>query len=61
VILMWSGQFGVNLYNTAWIIFVAYIARYMAFALKSTSAAWNRWATRWRRPPALAARATGRR
>jgi iron(III) transport system permease protein len=39
VILMWSGQFGVNLYNTAWIIFVAYIARYMAFALKSTSAA----------------------
>ena len=39
VILMWSGRFGVNLYNTAWIIFVAYIARYMAFALKSTSAA----------------------
>ena len=39
VILMWSGQFGINLYNTAWIIFVAYIARYMAFSLKSTSAA----------------------
>ncbi|WP_306600805.1 iron ABC transporter permease [Geothrix sp. 21YS21S-2] len=39
VILMWSGRFGVNLYNTAWIIFVAYIARYMAFSLKSTSAA----------------------
>ncbi len=39
VILMWSGRFGINLYNTAWIIFVAYIARYMAFALKSTSAA----------------------
>jgi len=39
VILMWSGKFGVNLYNTAWIIFVAYIARYMAFSLKSTSAA----------------------
>jgi iron(III) transport system permease protein len=39
VILVWSGKFGVNLYNTAWIIFVAYIARYMAFALKSTSAA----------------------
>jgi iron(III) transport system permease protein len=36
---MWSGKFGVNLYNTAWIIFVAYIARYMAFSLKSTSAA----------------------
>jgi iron(III) transport system permease protein len=39
VILMWSGQFGINLYNTAWIIFVAYIARYMAFSLKSNSAA----------------------
>lgn len=39
VILMWSGQFGINLYNTAGIIFVAYIARYMAFSIKSTSAA----------------------
>ena len=39
VILMWSGKFGVNLYNTAWIIFVAYVARYMAFSLKSSSAA----------------------
>jgi iron(III) transport system permease protein len=39
VILMWSGQFAINLYNTAWIIFVAYIARYMAFSLKSNSAA----------------------
>ncbi|MHC1728288.1 MAG: ABC transporter permease [Syntrophobacteraceae bacterium] len=39
VILMWSGKFGVNIYNTAWIIFVAYIARYMAFSLKSNSAA----------------------
>ncbi len=39
VILMWSGRFGINLYNTAWIIFVAYIARYMAFSLKSSSAA----------------------
>jgi iron(III) transport system permease protein len=39
VILMWSGKFGINLYNTAWIIFVAYIARYMAFSLKSNSAA----------------------
>ncbi|WP_331274002.1 ABC transporter permease [Capillibacterium thermochitinicola] len=38
VILAWSGKFGINLYNTAGIIFVAYIARYMAFALKSTSA-----------------------
>jgi iron(III) transport system permease protein len=39
VILMWSGKFGVNLYNTAWIILVAYVARYMAFSLKSNSAA----------------------
>jgi len=39
VILMWSGRFGLNLYNTAWIIFIAYIARYMAFSLKSNSAA----------------------
>jgi iron(III) transport system permease protein len=39
VILMWSGKFGINLYNTAWIIFVAYIARYMAFSLKSNGAA----------------------
>ena len=39
VILMWSGRFGINLYNTAWIILVAYIARYMAFSLKSNSAA----------------------
>jgi len=39
MILMWSGQFGINLYNTAWIIFVAYIARYMAFSIKSNSAA----------------------
>ena len=39
MILIWSGKFGVNIYNTAWIIFVAYIARYMAFSLKSNSAA----------------------
>ncbi|MCD7952244.1 MAG: iron ABC transporter permease [Synergistaceae bacterium] len=39
VILTWSGRFCINLYNTAWIIFVAYIARYMAFSLKSNSAA----------------------
>jgi len=38
-ILTWSGRFGVNLYNTAWIIFVAYVARYMAFSIKSNSAA----------------------
>ena len=39
VILTWSGRFGINICNTAWIIFVAYIARYMAFSLKSNSAA----------------------
>lgn len=38
VILTWSGKLGVNLYNTPWIIFVAYIARYMAFSIKSNSA-----------------------
>ncbi|MDP3176894.1 MAG: iron ABC transporter permease [Spirochaetaceae bacterium] len=39
MILAWSGRFGINLYNTAGIIFVAYIARYMAFSIKSNSAA----------------------
>jgi len=39
VILAWSGKFGVNIYNTVWIILVAYIARYMAFSLKANSAA----------------------
>lgn len=39
VILTWSGKFGINIYNTVWIILVAYIARYMAFSLKSNSAA----------------------
>jgi iron(III) transport system permease protein len=38
VILMWSGTFYLNLYNTIWIILVAYIARYVAFAMKSSSA-----------------------
>ena len=39
VILAWSGQYGINLYNTIWIILVAYIARYMAFSIKANSAA----------------------
>ena len=39
VILAWSGKYGLNLYNTVWIILVAYIARYMAFSLKANSAA----------------------
>jgi len=42
VILMWSGTFYVNLYNTIWIILVAYIARYVAFAMKSSSASLER-------------------
>jgi len=39
VILTWSGKFGVNLYNTPLIILVAFIGRYMAFSIKSNSAA----------------------
>ncbi|MDR1276592.1 MAG: iron ABC transporter permease [Candidatus Accumulibacter sp.] len=39
VILAWSGKYGINLYNTVWIILVAYVARYMAFSLKANSAA----------------------
>lgn len=39
VILAWSGKLGINLYNTVWIILVAYIARYMAFSIKANSAA----------------------
>ncbi|WP_263771856.1 ABC transporter permease [Propionivibrio soli] len=39
VILAWSGKFGISIYNTVWIILVAYIARYMAFSLKANSAA----------------------
>ncbi|HBM76056.1 MAG TPA: iron ABC transporter permease [Clostridiaceae bacterium] len=38
VILAWSGAFGINLYNTIWIILIAYIARYLAFSMKSASA-----------------------
>ena len=38
VILAWSGNLGLNLYNTIWIILVAYIARYVAFSMKSASA-----------------------
>ncbi len=38
VILVWSGAFALNLYNTIWIILIAYIARYVSFAMKSASA-----------------------
>ena len=33
------GAFGITLYNTIWIILVAYIARYLSYVLKSSSAA----------------------
>lgn len=38
MILAFSGKFGVNLYNTIWILLIAYTARYMAFAVKSVGA-----------------------
>ena len=39
-ILAWSGVFmGITLYNTIWIILVAYVARYLTHTLKSSSAA----------------------
>ncbi len=38
VILMWSGAFKINLYNTIWIILFAYVGRYMTFSMKSASA-----------------------
>ncbi len=39
VILAWSGALGVTLYNTIWIILVAYMARYLSFSMKTSSAA----------------------
>ena len=40
VILAWSGAiFGLSLYNTLWIILIAYIARYLSFSMKTSSAA----------------------
>ncbi|MEM1483604.1 iron ABC transporter permease [Oscillospiraceae bacterium PP1C4] len=38
VILAWSGTLKINLYNTIWIILIAYIARYLSFSMKSASA-----------------------
>ncbi len=38
MILAFSGKFYLNLYNTMWIILIAYTARYMAFAVKSVGA-----------------------
>ncbi|NLX83024.1 MAG: iron ABC transporter permease [Clostridiales bacterium] len=39
VILAWSGNLGITLYNTLWIILVAYMARYLSFSMKTSSAA----------------------
>ena len=40
VILAWSGSIlGISLYNTIWIILVAYLARYLSFSMKTSSAA----------------------
>jgi iron(III) transport system permease protein len=40
VILAWSGKiFGIKLYNTIWIILVAYCARYLSYTLKSSASA----------------------
>ena len=40
VILAWSGAiFGISLYNTLWIILIAYMARYLSFSMKTSSAA----------------------
>ncbi|MCD6449282.1 MAG: iron ABC transporter permease, partial [Thermotogaceae bacterium] len=39
MILAWSGKFGVNLYNTIWIIIIAYTARYMFLSVRTVSGA----------------------
>jgi len=39
MILAWSGKYGINLYNTIWILLVAYVARYISFAVRTNSAA----------------------
>ncbi|MBP0981161.1 MAG: iron ABC transporter permease, partial [Oscillospiraceae bacterium] len=39
VILAWLGKLGISLYNTIWIILVAYMARYLSFSMKTSSAA----------------------
>lgn len=40
VLLAWGGAiFGIKLTNTLWIILIAYVARYLSFSMKSSSAA----------------------
>ena len=38
MILAWSGQFKLNLYNTFWIIAVAYVTRYLFYSFRNISA-----------------------
>lgn len=38
MILAWSGSYGINLYNTIWIILVAYVARYVFFTFRNAAA-----------------------
>lgn len=39
MILAWSGQLKINLYNTFWIILIAYITRYLFYGFRNISAA----------------------
>ncbi len=39
MILTWSGKFGVNLYNTMWLIIIAYTARYLFLSVRTVSGA----------------------
>lgn len=38
MILAWSGLYGIDFYNTIWIIFVAYVSRYTFFAFRNSVA-----------------------
>ncbi|RMH68973.1 MAG: iron ABC transporter permease [Gemmatimonadetes bacterium] len=38
MILAFSGKYGIAIYNTAWILLVAYVVRYMGFAVKALTA-----------------------
>jgi iron(III) transport system permease protein len=38
MILAWSGAFALNLYNTFWIILIAYVARYLTFPFRNVGA-----------------------
>ena len=38
VILAWSGKYGINLYNTIWIILAAYVTKYIALSVRTNNA-----------------------